>query len=409
MKKIRILVSAYACEPDCGGEPGVGWNWMNQIATFAEVWVVTRQNNSISIEKKLDENPNNNLHFIYVDLPRWMRFWKKKERGVRTYYYLWQIAAYVKTRRVMKSIQFDLAHHVTFVNDWLPSFLALLPVAFIWGPIGSNSAIPKLFVPSFKRRCLDRLRIGIQTFFRFCDPIFYLTFLKARKIILINEKLARNYPFRKLSSDKLIFLPAIGVEELEDADRTQYRRNEIDPISVISVGRLINIKGFTLCVKSFISTCEELTRISLKIIGDGADRQSLEELVSREAASAKVTFYGKIDRRAVLNEMRASDIFLFPSFEGGGMVVLEAMAAGLPVVCLDYGGPGEMVTSDCGIKIQPISPEQVIKDLAAALSRLAKDRELRDKMGKAAKRRVGELYLWTKKGEQIKQIYLSVV
>lgn len=44
--------------------------------------------------------------------------------------------------------------------------------------------------------------------------------------------------------------------------------------------------------------------------------------------------------------MNKSDIFLFPSFEGGGMVVLEAMAAGLPVVCLDYGGPGEMVTDD---------------------------------------------------------------
>jgi len=51
--------------------------------------------------------------------------------------------------------------------------------------------------------------------------------------------------------------------------------------------------------------------------------------------------------------MNNSYIFLFPSFEGAGMVVIEAMAAGLPVVCLDYSGPGEIVTDECGIKIKP--------------------------------------------------------
>ena len=55
-KKLKILISAYACEPDKGSEPGVGWNWAKQISRFHEVWVITRKNNRPSIEKELEEN-----------------------------------------------------------------------------------------------------------------------------------------------------------------------------------------------------------------------------------------------------------------------------------------------------------------------------------------------------------------
>ena len=75
-KKNRILLSAYACEPEKGSEQGVGWGWVGVISKFAEVWVVTRANNEEITKAYLRENPNPNLHFIYVDLPGWMRFWK---------------------------------------------------------------------------------------------------------------------------------------------------------------------------------------------------------------------------------------------------------------------------------------------------------------------------------------------
>jgi hypothetical protein len=81
-RRLKVLISAYACEPHKGSEPGVGWNWAKQIAKFAEVWVITRANNREVIEEELKRSPEPNLHFIYVDLPKWMRFWKKKQRGV---------------------------------------------------------------------------------------------------------------------------------------------------------------------------------------------------------------------------------------------------------------------------------------------------------------------------------------
>ena len=88
---MKVLLSAYACEPDKGSEPAVGWNWVRQVSRFHEVWVITRANNRKPIEKALAKNPLPNAHFIYFDLPHWARFWKRGQRGAHLYYYLWQL------------------------------------------------------------------------------------------------------------------------------------------------------------------------------------------------------------------------------------------------------------------------------------------------------------------------------
>ena len=69
---MRVLVSAYACEPGKGSEPGVGWNWARMIAQDHETWVLTRSNNRAPIEAALAADPQPNLRFIYVAPPRWL-------------------------------------------------------------------------------------------------------------------------------------------------------------------------------------------------------------------------------------------------------------------------------------------------------------------------------------------------
>src|SRR6266511_405878 len=96
MRRLKVLISVYACEPDKGSEPGVGWNWVKQIARFHEVWAITRANNRDPIERELAKQPMPNVRWVYFDLPKWSRFWKKGPRGVHLYYYLWQIGAYFK-------------------------------------------------------------------------------------------------------------------------------------------------------------------------------------------------------------------------------------------------------------------------------------------------------------------------
>src|ERR1700680_3319916 len=101
---MKILVSAYACEPGKGSEPGVGWNWVMQVARFHEVWVITRANNRQAIEAAGATQPGQQVHWVYVALPRWARLWKRGPRGVHLYYYLWQVGAYVVAKRLHKEV-----------------------------------------------------------------------------------------------------------------------------------------------------------------------------------------------------------------------------------------------------------------------------------------------------------------
>ncbi len=112
----KILLSAYASEPGKGSEPAVGWNWAAAMSRLHEVWVITRANNQAAIEAS-DEPWVNQVHWVYYDLPGWLRRWKKGSRGVQLYYWLWQIGAFFTARRLHRQVRLELVHHVTF---WQP-------------------------------------------------------------------------------------------------------------------------------------------------------------------------------------------------------------------------------------------------------------------------------------------------
>ncbi len=406
-KRIIVLISAYACEPHKGSEPGVGWNWAKQIAKFAEAWVITRANNKEVIEEELSKNPDPNLHFIYVDLPKWMKFWKRGQRGVHLYYLLWQCTAYVRAKKLTEKVKFDLAHHITFVNDWTPTFLALLDMPLIWGPIGSNIPIPKQYLTNTKSYLKDRIKHYIRKVTRSIMPFYKRTINTSRRIILISKSQLGFAPFNSIQRGKLIFQPANAVD-VPERNYECTKENNRDSFRIFSAGTLIPIKGFHLSLQA-VADLNKKKEITFIIAGSGSWSSYLKSFAHELDIEDKVVFAGNLQRSEVLNQMHESDIFLFPSFEGGGMVVLEAMAAGLPVVCLDYGGPGEMVTDECGIKVKPIIPDQTIKDLSDALLKLANDPELRKKMGQAGRKRVEEHYTWEKKGEVIRKVYEEVL
>ena len=133
---MKVLISAYACEPGKGSEPGIGWNVVRQAARFHSVWVLTQEEGNKGIKDALANEVFASVQFVFLDLPAWALFWKKGRRGAQIHYYLWQLAAYFTARGLYRKVGFDLIHHVTFGRYWMPSFLGLLPVPFIWGPVG---------------------------------------------------------------------------------------------------------------------------------------------------------------------------------------------------------------------------------------------------------------------------------
>jgi len=332
-RRLRVLVSAYACEPGKGSEPGVGWNWVKQIARFAEVWVITRANNRGAIEKALKEEPLPNVHWVYFDLPRWARFWKKGQRGIHLYYYLWQIGIYPVARRLHREVRFDLVHHVTFVNYWMPSLLVWLSVPFIWGPVGGGESAPQAFYKTFSWRgkIYERLR-DLARGLGEHDPFTRITAKKAALALATTPETAAR--LKRLGAPRVEILSQVALSDEEITLLGNLPPRAGNPFRLLSLGRLLHWKGFHLGLQAFARFVRDVPESEYWLIGDGPERRNLEQLAQRLGVAERVRFWGALPREEALSKLAEVDVLVHPSLhDSGGWASVEAMAAGRPVIC----------------------------------------------------------------------------
>src|SRR5450432_1965422 len=142
---MRILLSAYACRPNAGSEPGVGWNWATNLAARGmDVHVLVAKRNQEAIEEGLRANPIPNLHFTYVPVPH---EWAKKSEAL--HYVLWQRAALKAAKELARQFPFQLAHHVTYASVHVPSQLWRLRIPVVFGPVGGGQTAPASMLKYF--------------------------------------------------------------------------------------------------------------------------------------------------------------------------------------------------------------------------------------------------------------------
>jgi glycosyltransferase involved in cell wall biosynthesis len=402
---VKILVSAYACEPGKGSEPAVGWNCVRQVATFCETWVITRQNNLCAIQGALAKEPLRDVHFIYFDLPRWAAFWKHGRRGMQLYYYLWQMGAYLKGRKLQQHVGFDLVHHVTFVKYWVPSFLALLPAPFLWGPVGGGDSAPFSFFRTFSWR--GKVYESLRHFARSLaslDPFVRLTARRTELGLATTRHTAER--LRDLGCRDVLIFSQVGLAEDEIRKLGSIPARRCGPFRILSIGELLHLKGFDLGLRAFARFMRQFPASEYWLIGEGPERKRLAKLAEKLGIDKKVVFWGALPRSQVLEKLAECDMLLHPALhDSGGWVSVEAMAAGRPVICLDLGGPALQVTEETGIRVPATSPDQVVGDLAAAAEQLARDPLRRLRLGQAARERVAQHFSWEKKGEHLDRIY----
>ncbi len=404
---MKILMSAYSCEPGKGSERSVGWNVVRTVAKHHQVWVLTRPDEGKEvIEAELARHPIPNLNFVYFTLPIWGGGWKWKFGAMQLHYYLWQIQAYFVARRLHRQIDFDLSHHVTFVTYSRPSFLFLLPIPFIWGSVGGGEFAPKSFWKdfSFKNKIHETVRRFACQVFEF-DPFTRLT---AQRSVLAKattkDTAAR---VRKMGARNVEIEPAIGLLREEIALLAKCNRSSHSPVRFISIGRLLHWKGFHLGLRAFAQA--NLPDAEYWIVGDGPERKKLQSLADDLCIAHQVKFWNNLPREETLNKLGECTALVHPSLhDSGGFVCLEAMAAGCPVICLDLGGPALQVTQQTGFKVPAHTPEQAVQDLCEAIVRLTKDSDLRLRMGEAGRRRVSEVFDWEVKASHLAQQYQDI-
>jgi len=393
MQKLKILMSAYACEPDKGSEPGIGWRWALETAALGhDVCVITRANNHPGIARGfVQQGKPKNLHFIYYDLPQWARWWKRGGHGVHLYYLLWQWGAYRCARKSHVEQAYDAVHHITFGVTRHPSFMGRLGIPFIVGPLGGGERAPVALRQycALSGRIKDTLRDGVNTLARF-DPWVRQMYAQAALILLKTTQSLDWLPLQY--RDKACCMLEVGIDQRSPPPGlSTVAQRPHQALHVLYVGRFIYWKGMDLGLRAIARLRERGTPVRLTMIGQGPALQRWQMLTKKLKLASCVTWAPWMKQQDLLQAYATFDTLLFPSLhDSSGNVALEAMANGLPVVCLDLGGPATLINPHCGIVV-PVSgmtADEVIEALADALGTLATDHHLVPRLRNGALLRV---------------------
>jgi len=416
-RPLRILLSAYACEPDRGSEPGIGWQWATRLAQCGhEIYVLTRSNNAAAIKHALSEHPIPTLHFAYFDLPKWARFWKRGGHGVQLYYFLWQWLSFMTAYRLHREHRFDITHHLTFGVFRQPSGLAFLDAPCIFGPVGGGEQAPRSLrrgLP-FAAQAREFARDLANAYAKF-DPLLRAALKRTTKILCKTEETRNCVPrayrdhcelFLEIGTDAKRVTSAV-VASLPHSSAQRLQQPAM--LRVLYVGRLVYLKGLHLALPAFAQHLQEFPESRFTLVGSGPQESALRLQAIELKIDHRVEWVSWLPRESVLTTYPQHDVFLFPSLhDSSGNALLEAMTRGLPVVCLKLGGPAAIVDAFSGISIDATQPALAIEQMGNALSLLASNPALRNYLAEGAEARATNYFSWTNQVERMNSLYYEL-
>lgn len=404
--RLKVLMSAYACEPGKGSEPEVGWQWAMRMARFHDVTVLTRANNRAAIEPAVAAMPAGKPlpEFVYHDLsPQWTSL--KRRLGVtQLYYVMWQRSARALIRAFGgKPAHFDLLHHTTFASYRYPTAITGHGIPTVWGPVGGMESVPLAHVSWSHPRSLARelARNAGNTFQRTSIGPLRRRAGAFTRVLASTEAMQR--ALTELGIDSTL-MPTIGIDPAELPFRERIPAS--GPLRMLYVGNLLAFKGIDLVIEALAKSD---TNATLTIIGSGDQREHLENLAHKLGIAARVQFLGRLPRDEVLTGYADYDVSVFLSLrDTGGYAVLESMFNQVPVICFDCGGPALAVQPECGLKVPVTARAEVIRIVAEAVRQYSQDRTTLLRHGRNARAAVLADYSWEAKAEQMDRIYRAV-
>jgi glycosyltransferase involved in cell wall biosynthesis len=367
---MRVLLSAYACEPGKGSEQEVGWQRALHMRAFAdEVWVITRSNSKELIEADpLSDTPG--MRFIYYDLPGWALRLKKQAWFLYAYFALWQWGAYRVAARCHRETPFDAVYHVTFVSMQFGSYMGRLRIPLVIGPIAGGERVPfrlrrSMPIGGKVSELLRDLGIVLQRY----SPLTHPAYAAARHIYVTTADSLRLVPSK--------WHHKTSVQLAVATDGHAVRNERLSPPSIprfVFAGRLLHWKGVHFAIRALAQARRTVPTATLTLFGTGPDQRWLRDLAKRSGVADAVEFVGHVPRQQLIDSLLGYTALVFPSLhDSGGLVVLEALSKGIPVVCLDRGGPAIMVNGSCGIVVPTAHADeaQTVTGLANAMISLA--------------------------------------
>ena len=371
----RVLLSCYACQPNRGSEHEVGWQWAINLAAKNKflVYVITRTDN----KKYIDQSPEilkNNINFLYVENNIYLKLFTKKGIFLHLYYFFWQLSAFNFIKNKYGKNYFDIIHHVTFVNFRKVTFLYKLTNNFIYGPVSGGENIPiKLY------KCLNFIEI-IQECFR--SLLNYLV-----KFKVIQSKVLKNSKsiYVTTSSSK-IFIPKcyfnktkvlLAISNTSERDKKNKIYYNDNILRVLFIGTLNNKKGLKILISTIDKIFIHNKNFKFTIIGTGILEKKFKNFIIQKKLQSFITHIPKVNHESIEDYYFKNEILFFPSLrESGGMVPLEAISCGLPVICFNNSSLDEIIDNSSGqiIDVKDKNIHIIINECQKSLIKFSKNK-----------------------------------
>ena len=404
-RRLKVLVCAYACSPARGSEAGVGWGWVQALSDYHDLCVITGAHCKDEIEAELARRPelNNKIQFHYIT--RMQYKWAEKvwpPAYLFTYKHQWQKAAFQVARDLHKQIHFDIIHQLTYVGFRVPGLLWNIDAPFVWGPIGGLEQTTWALLPAlgvkgasyfFARNVLNALdkkfsRVARQAFARADGGIIAATSGIALEI--------RGTYRRESTIISEIGLPPVTRQAPD-------QRRPSDPLALIWSGNHLPGKALPFLLSALKGLPADLDW-KLTILGDGPCLEKWRKLAIINGIADRCEWLGRVPRSIALAKMQKAHVLVITSvYDLTSTVLVEALAAGLPVLCPDHCGFADAITPNCGIKVPATSSQELIAGLRDGILRLNNE-ALRFQLAQGAIKQSAE-FGWDLKARAVSDIY----
>jgi len=407
-KKLKILISCYACSPHRGSEPGMGWSFVKGLSLYHDLHVITEKEKWESdIKNYIQENAITNIKFHFIR--------KKRNRTLRkiwppSYYWFyktWQKKAYTLAKQLDEKESFDIIHQLNMVGYREPGYLWKLNKPFVWGPIGGTKNVPWHLFSAFN----------------FYGKLFY----GGRNIINTLHKQVLQRP-RLAATRQVSTLIAATPDIQKDILRLWNKSSEIitevgtdnhiniklnkresnEPLKIVWSGQHTSGKALNILLKS-LELLDIKVHWQLDVLGVGKETKHWQLLAGKLGISDYCNWHGWIPKNNALNIMKNAHVLCITSLKDlTSTVIIEGISLGLPIVSLDHCGFAHVVNENCGVKIKVGPITTIYKDFKEAIELLYNNEPLRQQLAEGALTRSKD-FSWEGKIEKLNTIYSNLL
>jgi glycosyltransferase involved in cell wall biosynthesis len=385
---MKLLLSAYACNPNHGSEEGNGFNWLWESAALGhEVWCLTTPRGQADLTKLLADRAADpiaqRIHPVYVQAPKFAEFAYRWQPGVYLHYIVWQYHAWRAASQLDAEVNFGAIHHVTYNSLQMASWLWRLKKPLLLGPLGGGMVAPKAlrkYLPDWFKT--ETVRNIISSLLSTFDPNVRQSLRHASLVMAANSDtatLARHLGARKVALSMSAALPKSFLPAAYEP-RSPLAGREL---RILWLARIYPRKGLHLTLAA-LGQVDKRVRFHLDIMGDGPSGHLVPSWIAEAGLQDRVTWHGSVPYDTTRAAYLGHDLFMLCSLRDTyANQYLESMALGLPILTLDHHGAADFIPDAAGIKVPVQSAEATIAALARAVEHLYDHPAELEKMGRA--------------------------